>query len=196
MGKRKGKKRPESRARELVIAFVPAALLVGLLVYLVSQPVSPTLITPQRTAHQGETAPDFTARVLTPDGLTERSFSLSEYRGSVIFLDFVFSWCPHCKNMAPKVKALHEEFSAKGVRFVTVAGSSRSSPEDSAKFLRDHGISWTAVYDAEMSVFQKFGVRGTPTYVVIGRDGRIITKLAGEQPYEVLKGYLQEALGG
>ncbi|MEN3048611.1 MAG: TlpA disulfide reductase family protein [Candidatus Caldarchaeales archaeon] len=196
MGKRRGKKRPESRARDLVVAFVPAAVLVGLLIYLVSQPVSPTLTTPQRTALQGETAPDFTAKVLTPDGLTERSFSLSEYRGSVVLLDFVFSWCPHCKNMAPKVKALHEEFSAKGVRFLTVAGSSRSSPEDSAKFLRDHGIAWTAVYDADMSVFRKFGVRGTPTYVVVDRDGRIVAKLEGEQPYEVLKSYLQQALGG
>ncbi|MCS7118106.1 MAG: TlpA family protein disulfide reductase [Thaumarchaeota archaeon] len=195
MARKRLKKRTESRGRDLIIAFIPAAILVGLLVYLISQPVSPTLTTQQRTITQGETVPDFTGKVLTPDGLTDRNFALSEYKGSVIFLDFVFSWCPHCNNMAPKIKSLYEEFSTKGVRFVTIAGSSRSSPEASAKFLKDHGVTWTAVYDSDMEIFRKLGVRGTPTYVVVAKDGRIVTKLEGEQPYEVLKFYLQQALG-
>jgi peroxiredoxin len=90
------------------------------------------------------------------------------------------------------------------VVFVTVAGSSGSSPSASAKFLRDHGVSWTAVYDERMSVFQLYGVTGTPTYFVIDRNGRIVEvvdrygrivkMLEGEQPYEVLRDAIEKAL--
>jgi Peroxiredoxin len=96
--------------------------------------------------------------------------------------------------MAPTIKRLHEEYSGKGVVFVTVAGSSGSSPSATAKFLRDHGVSWTAVYDERMSVFRLYGVTGTPTYFVIDRNGRIVKELIGARPYEELKASIEEAL--
>jgi len=143
-----------------------------------------------------EVAPDFKLKVITPEGLTDREFTFSSTRGSVVFLDFAFSWCPHCNNMAPIIKRLYQEYSQKGVVFVTVMGSSGSSPSASASFLSRHGVSWTALYDERMSVFSLYGVTGTPTYFVIDSDGRIVTKLIGEQPYDTLKSAIEQALGG
>ncbi|MEM2858749.1 MAG: hypothetical protein QW263_07425, partial [Nitrososphaerota archaeon] len=40
-----------------------------------------------------EVAPDFKLKVITPEGLTDREFTFSSTRGSVVFLDFAFSWC-------------------------------------------------------------------------------------------------------
>jgi len=194
MTKRRQRKKEGSRW-VTVVAFIPAFLLVGLLAYLLSVPPAPLPSGSGTTEGlPAAEAPDFKLRIITPEGLTEREFAFSSTRGSVVFLDFVFSWCPHCNNMAPTVKRLYEEYSGKGVVFVTVAGSSGSSPSATAKFLKDHGVSWTAVYDERMSVFQLYGVSGTPTYFIIDRDGRIVQKLIGERPYEVLKATIEEAL--
>jgi len=194
MTKRRQRKKEGSRW-VTVVAFIPALLLVGLLAYLLSVPPAPLPSGSGTTEGlPAAEAPDFKLRIITPEGLTEREFAFSSTRGSVVFLDFVFSWCPHCNNMAPTVKRLYEEYSGKGVVFVTVAGSSGSSPSATAKFLKDHGVSWTAVYDERMSVFQLYGVSGTPTYFIIDRDGRIVQKLIGERPYEVLKATIEEAL--
>ena len=191
--KRRQRKREGSRW-VTVVAFIPALVLVGLLAYLLSVPPAPLPSGTRTTEGSPAEAPDFKLRIITPEGLTDKEFTFSSTRGSVVFLDFVFSWCPHCNNMGPTIKRLHEEYSGRGVVFVTVAGSSGSSPSATAKFLRDHGVSWTAVYDERMSVFQLYGVSGTPTYFVIDRDGRIVRELIGEQPYEVLKAAIEEAL--
>ncbi len=191
----KGKKRGNEGSRWVTIAaFIPAVLLVGLIAYLLSIPPAPLPQGSRTTQGSMAEAPDFKLRVITQDGLTDREFTFSSTRGSVVFLDFVFSWCPHCNNMGPTIKRLHDEYSAKGVVFVTVAGSSGSNPSATAKFLRDHGVSWTAVYDERMSVFELYGVSGTPTYFVIDRNGMIVRKLIGEQPYEVLRAAIEEAL--
>jgi thiol-disulfide isomerase/thioredoxin len=201
----KGKKRRKEGSRWVTfVAFIPAILLVGLLAYLLSIPPAPLPSGSKTTEGSPAEAKDFKLKIITPDGLTDREFAFSSTRGSVVFLDFVFSWCPHCNNMAPTIKRLHDEYSGKGVVFVTVAGSSGSSPSASAKFLRDHGVSWTAVYDERMSVFQLYGVTGTPTYFVIDRNGRIVEvvdrygrivkMLEGEQPYEVLRDAIEKAL--
>ncbi len=189
----KGKRRKKEGSRWItVVAFVPAVLLVGLLVYLLSLPPAP--VTPGERTTEASEAPDFRLKVITRDGLTDREFDFSSTKGSVVFLDFVFSWCPHCNNMGPTIKRLYEEYSGKGVVFVTVAGSRGSSPSATARFLKDHGVSWTAVYDERMSVFELYDVPGTPTYFVIDRNGRIVERLVGAQPYEVLKATIEEAL--
>ncbi len=195
MAKKKGRTKSEPRWY-IAVAFVPAMLLVGILVYLLSIPPAPVSPTTQTSTGERIEAPDFKLKVITPEGLTDREFTFSSTRGSVVFLDFAFSWCPHCNNMAPIIKRLYQEYSQKGVVFVTVMGSSGSSPSASASFLSRHGVSWTALYDERMSVFSLYGVTGTPTYFVIDSDGRIVTKLIGEQPYDTLKSAIEQALRG
>ncbi|MEM0455467.1 MAG: TlpA disulfide reductase family protein [Nitrososphaerota archaeon] len=195
MAKRKGRTKSEPRWY-ITIAFVPAMLLVALLAYLLSIPPAPVSPPTQTTTGPQAEAPDFKLKVITPDGLTDREFTFSSTRGSVVFLDFAFSWCPHCNNMAPTIKRLYQEYSQKGVVFVTVMGSSGSSPSASASFLSRHGVTWTALYDERMSVFNLYGVAGTPTYFVIDREGRIVAKLIGEQPYEALRSAIEQGLRG
>lgn len=192
----KRKQQPKGGPRwHIIVAFIPAMMLVGLLIYLLSIPPAPLPPETRTTTEARGEAPDFTLEVITPDGLSNKEFTFSSTRGSVVFMDFVFSWCPHCNNMGPTIRRLYEEYSGRGVVFVTVAGSSGSNPSATASFLRRHEVTWTAVYDEQMSVFRLFGVSGTPTYFVIDREGRIVRKLIGEQPYEVLRSAIEEALG-
>jgi len=179
-----------------LIPIIPAVALIALIVFLVTSPSqTPVGTTTATTASQGGQAPDFTLKIINSDGLTQQTFSLSTVQGRVIFMDFMHEWCVHCNNMAETLDRLHQKY-RDIVFFLTVAGSSNTTPEKTADYLRRHGVSWTAVYDEGLDVFRRFGVRGTPTYFVISPSGVILGKLEGEQPYTVLEQLIESALKG
>lgn len=143
---------------------------------------NPTTIRATVTRH----APDFTLTVVDVNGLTNRTFTFSSLKGKPVFIDFVFEWCPHCNNMAPVVEKLYQAYGDRVV-FITVAGGYRSSYEKTAEYVRKHNITWTVVYDGGMEVFDKYSVRGTPTYVAVSPSGAVVGRLEGEQMYTALE---------
>jgi thiol-disulfide isomerase/thioredoxin len=147
----------------------------------------------QTTTQTKVMASSFILRKIDGSGLTNNSFTYNPVSGKATFIEFVFEWCPHCRNMAPIVEKLHERYGGK-VEFITVAGGYRATPEKTAEFIKKYGISWTVVYDQQMQVFKEYGVTGTPTYFVISPDGTIFTRAVGEQTYEYLSLILDKAL--
>ncbi len=175
------------------LAFMPAALLAFLIIFLMLTPPQMPAQAPTQVGSMGTSAPDFTLEVLDANGLTGRTLSFSSLRGKPVFIEFVFEWCPHCNNMAPSVKKLHQEYGDRVV-FLTVLGSQGTTPEKSAEFIQKHGISWTSVYDPDMKTFLDYGVRGTPTYFFISPEGVVVRMLAGEQSYDMLSFAMEELL--
>jgi thioredoxin-like negative regulator of GroEL len=51
---------------------------------------------------------------------------------------------------------------------------------DARRFLRTHGATYLAGLDPHLTVANRFGLRGTPYTVVIGRDGRVVARIHGE----------------
>lgn len=202
MSRKSSRKSKPSRVA-YVFAFLPLLIFVGILVLFLSMQPAPTTQstttsqtrTTQATSTTRQVAPDFTLRVITKDGLTGEKFTLSSTRGKVVFMEFIMSWCSVCDRMGPIVKELHDQYSARGVVFVTVAGKdTRATEEETAKFLRDHEVTWTSVFDEKMEAFSLYSIRGTPTFVIIGRDGRIVNVIVGARPYEYLASALEEAI--
>lgn len=186
-----------------VFALLPIIIFVGIIVLFLATQQPPTgqtttqsqITTSQYLTTSYRNAPDFTLKVITKDGLTDEQFTLSSTRGKVVFMEFIMSWCSVCDMVSPTVKKLHDEYAARGVVFVTVAGKdARATEEETAKFLQEHDIVWTSVYDEEMEAFRLYSVRGTPTFFIIGSDGKIIHKFEGARSYEVLASALESVL--
>jgi thiol-disulfide isomerase/thioredoxin len=176
------------------LALIPVALLAVIIIYLtVAPPPDLTTKTGVQTVEQGGLAPPFTLNKIDGNGLRSERFEFSPASGRVVFMDFLHEWCPHCGNMAPIIERLYSNYGGRVV-FISVAGGYQTSPEKTADFIRKHNIRWTVVYDPQLEVFNKYGVRGTPTYFIIGPDGRVLAKLEGEQPYERLAQELERAL--
>ncbi|GBC71703.1 Thiol-disulfide oxidoreductase ResA [Candidatus Calditenuaceae archaeon HR02] len=196
---KKGRKGASVRGGRLrfshIVALIPAVVFIGLIVFLFLQPAAQPPITKITSSNEGGEAPDFVLRRITPNGLSDETFILSSTRGRVVFLDFAWWRCPHCNNMEPVIRDLYSEFSSRGVVFVTVLLDDRqSSISDSARFVAQHEIPWTALWDEGGRVFDRYGVTGTPTYVIINEEGRIVRVLTGEQPKQVLADILSSVL--
>ena len=74
----------------------------------------------------------------------------------------------------PLLKELYEQFKDQGVVVVGI-----SLDEDLKKVrevLTSKGMSWPQVSDADQALCKLFNVKGTPTYYLLDRDGKIAAK--------------------
>ena len=118
--------------------------------------------------YPGKPAPDFTLR--TVDGQTVR---LSDRRGKVVLLDFWASWCGPCRASLPHIQEASESDSWANRGLVVWAVNARQSAEDVGYFLGNNQYTFTALLDEDGTVMSKYGVRGIPMTVLIGRDGKV-----------------------
>ena len=100
--------------------------------------------------------------------------TLSDYRGEVVVLDFMATWCGPCKAAMPGLVSLYNEI---GDQFVMIS-ITVDPTSDTIPVLRDwmetYGATWIHARDlADPPVTQQFEVSLIPTYVIIDRKGEI-----------------------
>jgi thiol-disulfide isomerase/thioredoxin len=184
-----------SRAEKIAI---PIIIIIAVwVVYSVSQPavpVQPSQSQTKTTAVLTSNPLDFTLPVIGPNGQTGQSITLSSLRGKVVLIEFMEPWCEHCQNMVPIMESVYKQYGG-NVTFISVSGSWQGATiADTSTFIRNYGSSWTYVYDSSGSVMNTYGVDSTPTFVIIGRDGSVITKLVGEQQRPTLVDAISRAV--
>jgi len=135
-------------------------------------------------------APDFTAT-----SLTGTRISLASYRGKIVVLNFWGSWCPPCRDEAPTLAVLSEQYAAKGVAFL--GDDVADTPANALSFTHSVGISYPSVNDPGYTVVQDFSqvvpVNDTPTTVVIDRTGHIAGMVLGTVSYGTMVTLLSDA---
>jgi thiol-disulfide isomerase/thioredoxin len=96
--------------------------------------------------------------------------------------------------MAPLLESLYRQYGNQNVIFISIAGPWQGATVgDTAKFINDYGSSWVYLYDSSGAIMNLYGVTGTPTFVVIGKDGSIVATLEGEQTMNTLVTTLSQA---
>jgi peroxiredoxin len=173
--RKKSAKSERSRRRGIAIfaVIIVTVLLVG--AYVASQP-------PGQTAGPGPgtIAPDFTLPVVNTAGLSDQVVTLSSLRGKVVVLEFMVSVCHVCQEMSSSVEYLYEEYNARGVVFLSVAGAfSGATANSTAEFIKQYRVSWTHVLDTDSSVFASYKINATPTYLVLDASGKVTARFQG-----------------
>uniref|UniRef100_A0A7C4E2N3 TlpA family protein disulfide reductase n=1 Tax=Caldiarchaeum subterraneum TaxID=311458 RepID=A0A7C4E2N3_CALS0 len=200
MSEMPSKKVKKKRNLSTYLAVLPAALLVVFIVYLVATPPSQSISTiattgQTNTVKTGDIAAPFSLDLIDETGLKNEKVTFRPDSGQIYFIDFIHEWCVHCRNMAPIVERLHQTYAEKGVVFITVAGGYNTDAQKTAQFIKNYRVTWPVGFDPQLEIFRQYGVRGTPTYVIVNRNGIITAKLEGEQPYEALARELDRLLG-
>lgn len=182
-------KREKGRPRRFLLFLIPLVLAVAVLGYVVTQPAASVGV--------GSIAPDFELQVVGPNGLTGETVKLSSFRGGVVFLEFMESWCRVCQGVAPAVESIRWDYEPRGVVFISVAGTHRgANAESTAAFIREYQTHWTYVLDSDNSVFSKYNVEATPTFFILDRSGVIVNTFKGVTTTEVITSTLDAALAG
>jgi len=117
----------------------------------------------------GSIPPDFS---LTD--INGKSVSLSALKGNVVYLDFWQTRCGPCVYELPFTKILEEKLADKPVIFLYISIDNAKS--DWEKFVKEKelgGIQIYAPYGINSEIAKQYAIKGTPTYLIINKEGRI-----------------------
>jgi cytochrome c biogenesis protein CcmG, thiol:disulfide interchange protein DsbE len=124
-----------------------------------------------RPSRIGSPAPDFTVRD------SDRTVTLSQFKGQVVVLNFWATWCPPCIEEMPSLVQMQQRMKAKGV---TVLAVSVDVDENSyRRFLADHNVSLLAVRDGEQKSSTLYGTFKFPETYIVDRNGVVRRKFIG-----------------
>jgi peroxiredoxin len=116
------------------------------------------------------TAPDF--EVLTIDN--ER-IALEDLRGErPVYLKFWLSTCPQCLAEMPHFVHTYEKFGNELQVIAVNLAMDGDSPEVVRQAMAEHGLEMPVVVDESRDMQSMFDVFGTPTHIVIDREGYIV----------------------
>ena len=185
---------PGRRSLIIVSVAVPVLALLAILAWAsaTSGPARGGLTVNERTEELsagGEVASPFTLSLLQGGELVS-----ADLRGRVVMVDFWASWCPPCRDEAPVLGQVYEEYRDRGVEFVGI--NLWDNAGDAEIFLQQQGHSYPNGVDEGGKIAISYGVRGIPEKFFIDAEGRIVRKFSGPVDASKLREILDSLLGG
>jgi thiol-disulfide isomerase/thioredoxin len=119
-------------------------------------------------------APEFT--IVDSSG---KQTLLSSYKGKVVVLGFVATWCPHCQMFSQMLTKLHKELGPRGFQPIDVAFNPDPNPAAAVnEFVQKYGLDFPVGYSSTDTVLSYLGISLMDRYVypevvVIDRKGMI-----------------------
>ena len=117
-------------------------------------------------------APDFTL-----PGTDGKTYSLKDFRGKTLIIDFWATWCPDCREEMPQLLDLQKKL--KGRKDIVMVGVSfDTDPAKLDAYVKEQGIGWLQLSDfkskKESAISEAYHIQWIPTKYVIGPDGKVL----------------------
>ena len=105
--------------------------------------------------------------------MKDHYFSLDQYKGKVILLDFWATWCMPCVAGIPDIAMTCRKYRARGFDVVSISADGTDRHDRLLAFIKTHGMDWRQIQDAQGMLSAQYGVKAYPFTLLIGRDGKI-----------------------
>ncbi|WP_307729820.1 choice-of-anchor D domain-containing protein [Duganella sp. sic0402] len=137
----------------------------------------------------GNPAPAFNLN--GPDGAVK----LEQYRGKLVYLDFWASWCGPCRQSFPWMNDMQARYGSQGLQIIGVNVDAKT--DDARNFLGTTPARFVIAFDATGATPRAYGVKGMPSSVLIGPDGKVLYEHSGFRAADrdVLESRIKAALG-
>lgn len=136
----------------------------------------------------GNPAPAFTAMNMDGDEV-----ELADYLGDYVILVNVWAtWCPPCIEEMPSMERLYAEFPGESFEILAVSVDAPIGQLDRremvggdvAAFAEQFGLTFPILHDPAGDIEDIYQTTGVPESFVIGKDGLIHKKVAGETTWD------------
>jgi peroxiredoxin len=143
----------------------------------------------------GVQAPDFTL-----PGNDGNTYSLSQFKGKPVLLEFMAPWCPHCQDDAPILNQVYTKYHDKGLVMIGINASpfghnyetgdkSPITMDDQKWFATTFKLQYPLLFDKpitqsdgtpDTALRPQYGVDYFPTLYVVDKDGKIAAHMLAE----------------
>ncbi|MCL5022496.1 MAG: TlpA family protein disulfide reductase [Nitrospirae bacterium] len=115
---------------------------------------------------------------LAVSDVTGKPLSLSDLKGSVVFVNFWATWCDPCREEMPSLQKLYNRFrDQKGFRMVTILY--RDDYGKAAEYLKKNGFDFPVFVDNRRTTARSYGVTGVPETYIVDKNGVLKDKVIG-----------------
>ena len=129
-------------------------------------------------ADEGDIAAEFSL----PHLITQEQYKLSDYRGSVVLVDFWASWCGPCRASFPAYDELRNRLQHKYGKenFEILAINVDMEIPEALFFLEKQQVAFPVLYEnTGGSTQHKYQILAMPTAFLINAEGRIVMQHSG-----------------
>lgn len=133
---------------------------------------------PQKALEEGQPAPMFTLKDL--DGKT---VNISDFKGSVVLINFWATWCPPCRGEMPSLQKLYA-IMMDDPKFVMLGVLYKDDPVTAQKFAKETGIAFPILIDENYGASSLYGVTGVPETYIIDKKGILRKKIIGPDEFD------------
>lgn len=148
--------------------------------------IAVALAAPGWTADKG--APDFNLK----DVLQGKDYSLSQYKGKVVLINFFTFFCGPCRDEMPDLEKINQEMQGKGYETLGIALS--SDPTQIRFLVKQLGLNYPVLMGDD-KVSKAYGnIEVVPTTFIIDKQGNIVHKVLGTRKKEEFVKMIQPLL--
>lgn len=110
--------------------------------------------------------------------------TLSEFRGKLVLVNLWATWCVPCVQEMPSLERAQTRLGADGLEIVAVS-EDRGGAQVVTPFREKLGLKALRTYlDPKGELGRAFAIRGLPTSILLGRDGKEIGRVEGEAQWD------------
>lgn len=136
----------------------------------------------------GKPAPDFTLK----DVLQGKEYSLSQFKGKVVMINFFTFFCGPCRDEMPDLNKINNELKGKGL--VTLGIALSSDPTQIRFLVKQLGLEYPVLIGTD-KVSEDYGsISVVPTTVIIDKAGNVVQRIEGTRKKEVFQKMIEPLL--
>lgn len=119
-------------------------------------------------------------------------YSLAQFRGEWVLVNFSASWCVPCRQETPQLVQFQKEHAGPHSATVLAVSFDPTDRANLAAFLHSSGATWPAVNDPGAEV--AYGVEGIPESYLVDPEGTVVAKFTGGVTSAEVNGVMKKAL--
>jgi len=136
----------------------------------------------------GKPAPDFTLKEV----LTGKDYSLSQFKGKVVVINFFTFFCGPCRDEMPDLSKIYDDLKGKGLQTIGIALS--SDPTQIRFLVKQLGLHYPVLIGND-KVSDAYGsIAVVPTTVIIDKQGNIAQRIEGTRKKATFEQLIQPLL--
>jgi len=113
------------------------------------------------------------------DGSTK---SLKSLRGKLVVVNLWATWCHPCRNEMPSLERLSQAVDPRKIAVVAISVDTDKNLVQ--EFILQYRLTFPIYMDQGMTIANRqLGVQAFPTTYLVGPDGRLVSKIAGERDW-------------